>query len=145
MSLELVIGGTTVKVTGESRVEVSERSEADIAAPYLERIRALQARVKFLEDELAKVTTLPPEPQLPQPPKKTLPPSKRSPSSAKMRMGIKIRQAREAAGLTQGEVRRRANLPESMMSLYETGRRLPPPERLRAIEEAIGLQSGALG
>ena len=56
-----------------------------------------------------------------------------------------LREIREAAGLTQGELSERCSsagtpVPQSRISEYEVGSRFPPPDKLAAIATALGLK-----
>jgi transcriptional regulator with XRE-family HTH domain len=52
-----------------------------------------------------------------------------------------IRQAREAAGLTQEEAARRAGYSRSMWGRYEAGQRVPPPRSIPGIMAALGVRA----
>lgn len=54
-------------------------------------------------------------------------------------VGSRLRQARVAARLTQGEVGRRAGLPQSAVSRYEGGSKIPSLPVLERLFEATGL------
>jgi transcriptional regulator with XRE-family HTH domain len=53
-----------------------------------------------------------------------------------------LRQIRVEAGLTQEEVARRLDRPQSFVSKYETGERRPDILELRAVLAALGLSLG---
>jgi DNA-binding transcriptional regulator YiaG len=141
MSLELVIGGTSIKIDGQSRVEVGQ--DISVAELQAEIVR-LKKRIWELESAAAAATTTAPDMAVTAAPT-PVPRMERTSSYAKKKIGGKIRARREYLGLSQGEVRRRAGLPESMMSLYETGRRYPTPDRITALEVALELPAGSLG
>jgi len=141
MSLELIIGGTSIKIDGQSRVEVGQ----DVSVSELQaEIVRLKKRISELECAAAPDMVADPAPAPASVPVKA-PSTPRTSAYAKRKIGAKIRARREALGLSQGEVRRRAGLPESMMSLYETGRRYPTPDRITALEVALELPAGSLG
>lgn len=48
-----------------------------------------------------------------------------------------IRAEREAVGLTQAALARAAGVPQPNLSAYETGRRIPSPEMLGRLREAL--------
>ena len=50
--------------------------------------------------------------------------------------------AREAAGLTQAELARRAGISRSVLSVYESGRREPSSEALARLLAAAGFRLG---
>jgi len=54
-------------------------------------------------------------------------------------VGSRLREARVAARLTQGEVGRRAGLPQSAVSRYESGSKTPSLPVLERLFEAMGL------
>lgn len=54
-----------------------------------------------------------------------------------------IRAAREAAGLSQSELARRARVPQPNLSAYENGRRAPSPDVLARIGNALRVRPSA--
>ena len=51
-----------------------------------------------------------------------------------------LREARRRAGISQAELARRAGIPRSVLSLYESGRRQPSTEALGRLLAAAGFQ-----
>lgn len=52
--------------------------------------------------------------------------------------GALLRRARDAAGLTQGDLAERAGVPQSVLSAYERDRRQPSADALIRILDAAG-------
>ncbi len=52
----------------------------------------------------------------------------------------RLRALREAAGLSQSELSRRADVPRAALSKYEAGQASPNPDRLAVIAQALGRQ-----
>lgn len=66
-------------------------------------------------------------------------------SPGALALGVAIRRARLAAGLTQVGLSERTGIPQNHISAYERGTRaFPGAERLIALEDALGLPRGAL-
>jgi transcriptional regulator with XRE-family HTH domain len=59
-------------------------------------------------------------------------------------VGARIRQLREARGLTQQALAERIDLGQFTYSRYETGRRSPPISVLSRVAEALGVPLAAL-
>ena len=59
-------------------------------------------------------------------------------------IGVAIRRLRNAAGLTQEEVARRAKLSHGYYQRLEMGRHDPPLSTLRAIAKALGVPAAKL-
>jgi transcriptional regulator with XRE-family HTH domain len=59
-------------------------------------------------------------------------------------VGERIRQAREQAVLSQGELAEAAGINRASVSLIETGRAKPRPSTLRRIAQALGVPASEL-
>jgi transcriptional regulator with XRE-family HTH domain len=68
----------------------------------------------------------------------------RMPSPALITLGRQIRRYRDTAGLRQRELADLLGYSEPWMSALETGRLLPKPEQIAAIEEALHVPAGVL-
>ena len=55
-----------------------------------------------------------------------------------MPVTLRVREAREAAGLTQADLADAAGIPLRTLSAYERGQIVPPVDRARAIAVALG-------
>lgn len=132
--LELVIHGVTVVITGDARVELllpKKKKQVEDLAP---------AKIEEVPQQVA-----PPAPRWPKVIEvvgERLPPV---PAATKKRMGALIRDARATLGLGQAQLNKLCGFPQSMISLYETGRRYPNEARRRALEVALQLPEGHLG
>ena len=58
--------------------------------------------------------------------------------------GEALRAAREAAGLTQDDLEDESGIPQSAISLFESGRRSPRLTEVVRLEDALGLTRGEL-
>ena len=67
----------------------------------------------------------------------------RSPKLARQ-IGLSIRRARLAAGVTQGELALECNVSPERLALIEAGKRLPSTALLVDIAGAVGVSPGAL-
>lgn len=68
----------------------------------------------------------------------------RMPSPALITLGRQIRRYRDAAGLRQRELADLLGYSEPWMSALETGRLLPKPDQIAAMEQALQIPSGVL-
>ena len=59
-------------------------------------------------------------------------------------IGIRLREARLAAGLSQSMLERKSGVPKSMLSRYENDHLLPSVRTLRRLAESIGVPASAL-
>lgn len=55
-------------------------------------------------------------------------------------MLLKLREARERAGMTQGDLASRLSCSDALVSRYELGAVQVPPERVTPLLDALGLQ-----
>jgi DNA-binding XRE family transcriptional regulator len=70
---------------------------------------------------------------------------RRKEQAASRHFGRQLRSLRAAAGLTQGELADRSNLSRQTISILERGSRIPAPETLARLCEALGVAAEALG
>ena len=59
-------------------------------------------------------------------------------------LGLRLRSARVAAGLSQSMLERKSGIPKSMLSRYENNHLLPSMRTLRRLAESIGIAASAL-
>jgi len=63
----------------------------------------------------------------------------RNPNPKAIEVGKRIRQAREAVGMTQIQLGSRVGVSDAAITQYEGGRNLPRLRRLEAIAEVLGV------
>ena len=146
MSLELVINGVVILIEGDARVVVTTPKKK-------KKVPAEEAEPPQIAEEGPKESSEEAPPQR-KPGRAPLPrvgdpqDGKRMPyltPARKKALGGRVKEARVALAMSQAQLNRECEFPQSMISLIETGRRYPNAQRRRALEHALGLPSGDLG
>ena len=144
MSLELVINGVVIVIEGNARVVVTTpKKKKKVPAEEAEPPQIAEEAEATPKSKREAVTSRNPLPSVGDPVVGSRMPYLSQ--ARKLLLGNRVKEARVALAMSQAQLNRECQFPQSMISLIETGRRYPNSQRRRTLEHALGLPPGDLG